>query len=388
MSYTGVNLSASTLCNSIFDCSNDATAIKFMRFAPEIFPQFIRVNKRSENSNSNSSSNEKSADSQAHTHLPHASDTETTQSNETIYSHDELKAAQQLLNMHHSFVSINAEKQHKHVLSMHVNDDYVDHLAHHSDHDHSVEEHLELNGKHQRERKSKVHHKEREKKKRKQSKKRAASSKRILEMNHKHIHRRQKHAAQPSSASSSMSLRFDAHCHDDDDEEEDVLMDMMMESLLFDLEDGSLLDGESKFCLSSQSLRYRLKEHVLRHTHRNEHDCDGEDESEQNNIYSLIELKCIKCNKQFKQKRLYDEHRCHGSASNGDHKLSRNRKEKEKPFKCRHCDLYFGSKSSRSKHEPIHNGARRYKCKFCHKAYIQQWRAKRHQAQCLQSMHS
>eukprot|EP01084_Bolivina_argentea_P198573 339990_1 len=101
------DLTTLNLCESILDCSNNPTAIKFMQIAPEIFPQFMnRNNNNSNNNNSNCISSNSSFNPSIRS-IRHQSDTDTTNSNETVYSQDEIKAAQQLLNMH-SFIQSNS----------------------------------------------------------------------------------------------------------------------------------------------------------------------------------------------------------------------------------------------------------------------------------------
>merc|ERR1712154_437629 len=84
-------------CNSIFDCSDDSTAIKFMRMAPDVFPQFIDINNCNHRNHSNHSQstittiNSNSINSHNHSikntnsssnirSVPHETDTDTTQS--------------------------------------------------------------------------------------------------------------------------------------------------------------------------------------------------------------------------------------------------------------------------------------------------------------------
>ena len=74
MSFAQCDLTPLALCNSILDCSNDSTAIEFMKLAPEIFPQFITVKQHDNDNNNNNTSN--------NTLIPHQSDTDTTQSND------------------------------------------------------------------------------------------------------------------------------------------------------------------------------------------------------------------------------------------------------------------------------------------------------------------
>ena len=122
MSYSQpYDLTALTLCDSIFDNTNDDTAIKFMQIAPEVFPQFINMNNRQRRGNNNNNGNNM---------IPHQSDTETTQSNDTVYSKEDIQAAEQLLKISSAFItfqqamnceSLSQQKRHKKHRNKHKN---------------------------------------------------------------------------------------------------------------------------------------------------------------------------------------------------------------------------------------------------------------------------
>jgi len=96
----GPNITAADLCRSVLGQSTDSAAIKFMKLAPSMFPQFIKP------SHGNHGHDGQSLNGDALVPPP-PSDSDTTQSMDTVYSQDDIKAAKQLLNMH-SFATVHS----------------------------------------------------------------------------------------------------------------------------------------------------------------------------------------------------------------------------------------------------------------------------------------
>jgi len=317
-------------CNSIFDCADDQTAIKFMRMAPAVFPQFISsssiqqskhkhnqpINNHNHNNNkqkqstltvrapitSSTHSPFSSASSSNIRSVPHETDTDTT--NETVipmqqyaYSQDDIKAAQQLLNIH-SFLSAttaqprnNAKIKKKQIRRKHPRNFKKMNECHSMD--------------------------------------------KVIDIN-------------------SFQLAMDdLHCMDEN----------------FQLYSKNIRALNSKFkcsfddCFACFEEKISFKQHM-----------------ESQHAMHL----CIKCDQMYASKQELDTHQCKRAK-----KKKRKRKyckKEQTSFRCKICNKSFLSKGSLSKHQAVHDGQKRFYCKYCNKGYLQQWRHKKHQAQCA-AMH-
>merc|ERR1712228_962962 len=325
--------------------------------APDAFPQFIDINNCNHsnhsqsttiNSNNNSSNNHnhsiKNTNSSSNIRsVPHETDTDTTQSisNETVsYSQDDIKAAQQLLNIH-SFITL------------------------------QIPSHQSLNGQ----------IKNKELKTKNIRKKHPRNFKKIKDCQViDTIH------SLPLIDSDSFTLD-DLDCIDKD-------------FRLFSKNINALNEKfkSQQFCFDALRIPFKcnevgcyqyfktkalLKSHELIHKCLKCMQCNEcfkkKNLLKQHMLSAHYLFLCTKCKNVHQTKLELDTHKCSAIKIR---KKKYSTKKKEKPFKCKICNKAFSTKGNLSKHQIIHDGQRRFYCMHCNKGYLQKWRFKKHQAQC------
>ena len=385
MSFTECDLTALTLCNSIFDCSNDSVAIKFMKLAPEIFPQFITV-KDNKQQNDNNNTNNNNNNNNNHT-IPHQSDTDTTQSNDTIYSRDELEAANQLLNMRSSIITINNKSTLNIMDDININDSDDYDINHIMD---NIQKRMDKKNKNKNKSSSSSKNKN---KKRKRSSSSSNNKNNNNGNNNKKHHRRKQTKKFKKSNNNNNDLYGNNLNNDSID---DIMIDNNFQSMMDDLNECIINDSINNNHKINNNYngngngngngnRKRKKKRKFSLCSKSLNSLNGKEI----NLKRIYPFKCKynKCFKLFETKQLLKKHEIN------DHRLINNKirnksnknnkkMEKEKPFKCKHCHRSFKSKGSLTKHENVHSGQKKFVCKFCKKRYIQKWRWEKHQQQC------
>lgn len=365
-------------CDSVLDDPNDPAAIKLKQMAPYIFPQFIKQNENINNNRSNNNNNNNNNNGS----IPHQSDTDTTQSNDTVHSTDELQAASILLNLqstwntlrnNYNYNNYNNYKNHNNhnilsSLSVSISDK--------EDEDIDIDINMDINNKKSKKNKKKTKKKEKEKKKSNKSKKKSKKSKDKTKNNN---HRRKQ----------------TKKIKDDDIDSNDESMDDMeiannFQSMMDDLKEWKMDNNDNnsnnsinnnknngkkqKFCLCSNSINSLNKKCNLKAI----------------KFVKLYPLKCKynNCLRLLRNKKLLKKHEIndHPTKSKKDkakQRIKNGYKDKETPFDCQYCDKSFKSKSGLSKHETNeHPISRPFHCKHCEKGYKVEWRWKQHQRQC------